>query len=308
MGDEWRVRPNFTLNLGVRYETQTNIHDRRDLAPRLAFAWAPGGRAHKRAKTVLRAGFGIFYDRFALCNTLAAQRFNGLVQQQFVVPNPDFFPNVPSPADTLGVSDRRRSSSRSARACGRRTSCNPRRHAGAPAAREHDDGRDLYELARAAPFPFGRHQRAVAGHLQPGSGEQRAVSAGPSRAAGVDGVLRRLQPEPGDCQRQLEAERRALTVRLLRVQPRDEQHRRHRHVPGEPLQLLRANTGRQSTDVRHRFTVGGSINLKWAVRISPFVVAQTGAPFDITAGSDLYGTTLFNGRPGSREPTPLGRG
>jgi hypothetical protein len=55
--------------------------------------------------------------------------------------------------------------------------------------------------------------------------------------------------------------------------------------------------GPASTDVHHRFTVGGSINLKWAVRISPFVVVQTGAPFDITAGSDLYGTTLFNARP-----------
>ena len=59
--------------------------------------------------------------------------------------------------------------------------------------------------------------------------------------------------------------------------------------------------GPASTDVHHRFTVGGSINLRWAVRISPFVVAQTGAPFDITAGSDLYGTTLFNGRPGILE-------
>ena len=101
-GDEWRVRPNFTLNLGLRYETQTNIHDWRDLAPRVAFAWAPGGRGQKRAKTVLRAGFGIFYDRFGLGNTLAARRFNGLVQQQFVVPNPDFFPNVPSPATLQG--------------------------------------------------------------------------------------------------------------------------------------------------------------------------------------------------------------
>ena len=35
-----------------------------------------------------------------------------------------------------------------------------------------------------------------------------------------------------------------------------------------------------------------------AVRISPFVVMQSGAPFDITAGNDLYGTTLFNARPG----------
>ena len=50
--------------------------------------------------------------------------------------------------------------------------------------------------------------------------------------------------------------------------------------------------------MHHRFTIGGSISLKWAVRISPFVVVQTGAPFDITAGNDLYGTTLFNGRPG----------
>jgi hypothetical protein len=32
--------------------------------------------------------------------------------------------------------------------------------------------------------------------------------------------------------------------------------------------------------------------------VSPFVVAQSGAPFDITSGSDLFGTTMFNGRPG----------
>ena len=53
-------------------------------------------------------------------------------------------------------------------------------HGGAAAARQHDDGGDLYELARAAPLPLGRHQRAAAGHLQSGSGEQRAVSAGAS--------------------------------------------------------------------------------------------------------------------------------
>jgi hypothetical protein len=56
--------------------------------------------------------------------------------------------------------------------------------------------------------------------------------------------------------------------------------------------------GPAATDVHHRVTFGGSINLKWAVRISPFVVMQTGAPFDITTGSDPYGTTLFNARPG----------
>jgi len=42
----------------------------------------------------------------------------------------------------------------------------------------------------------------------------------------------------------------------------------------------------------------GSINTKWNVRFSPFVILESGSPFDITVGRDLYGTTLFNGRPG----------
>src|SRR5207237_1652559 len=37
---------------------------------------------------------------------------------------------------------------------------------------------------------------------------------------------------------------------------------------------------------------------KWDIRLSPFITLQSGAPFDITTGSDLFGTTLFNSRPG----------
>jgi hypothetical protein len=71
--DDWLPRPNLTISLGLRYEAPTNIADHRDLAPRVAVAWAPGG-ASQRRKTVLRAGFGIFYDRVALANTLTRLR------------------------------------------------------------------------------------------------------------------------------------------------------------------------------------------------------------------------------------------
>jgi hypothetical protein len=67
--------------------------------------------------------------------------------------------------------------------------------------------------------------------------------------------------------------------------------------PADPYSTA-GEYGPASTDVHHRVTIGGSINLKWAIRISPFVVMQSGAPFDITAGNDLFGTTLFNARPG----------
>src|SRR5260370_267883 len=96
VGDDWRVRPNLTLSLGLRYETQNNIHDRRDFSPRLTVAWAPGPtKGNAPPKTVIRAGFGVFYDRFSLSNTLTALRYNGIVQQQFVITNPDFFPTIP---------------------------------------------------------------------------------------------------------------------------------------------------------------------------------------------------------------------
>jgi len=62
-----------------------------------------------------------------------------------------------------------------------------------------------------------------------------------------------------------------------------------------------------SADIRHRATLGGSINTRWNIRLSPFVTIQSGPPFDITAGSDLFGTTLFNGRPGiATDPTKPG--
>jgi hypothetical protein len=54
---------------------------------------------------VVRAGFGIFYDRFSLGNTVAALRYNGILQQQYVITNPDFYPAVPS-VGSLGVSPR----------------------------------------------------------------------------------------------------------------------------------------------------------------------------------------------------------
>src|SRR5881296_1685190 len=90
VSDDWKIRPALTMSLGFRYETQTNIQDRHDLAPRIGVAWgfAP--------KTVVRAGFGIFYDRFGLANTVTALRYNGIRQQQFVVTNPDFFPYLPA--------------------------------------------------------------------------------------------------------------------------------------------------------------------------------------------------------------------
>jgi len=96
VNDDWRVRPNLTFSYGLRYEAQTNIGDHGDLAPRLAVAWGIDGGATKAAKTVLRAGFGVFYDRIGITDSLNAMRYNGLTQESFLILNPDFFPTIPA--------------------------------------------------------------------------------------------------------------------------------------------------------------------------------------------------------------------
>ncbi|HEX6716690.1 MAG TPA: TonB-dependent receptor, partial [Pyrinomonadaceae bacterium] len=95
--DDWKVRPNLTLSLGLRYENQSNIDSHFNFGPRLGFAWSPRGQ---QSKTVIRGGYGVFYDRVSENLTMTALRLNGINQQQFTVQNPDFFPLIPT-ADQL---------------------------------------------------------------------------------------------------------------------------------------------------------------------------------------------------------------
>lgn len=95
--DEWRLKPNWTLNSGVRYDLQFLPEpvqtDRNNIAPRLGVAYAPGDH-----KTVVRAGFGLFYDRIPLRATSNALQRDGtkyvVVQFSPIQTGAPMFPNV----------------------------------------------------------------------------------------------------------------------------------------------------------------------------------------------------------------------
>lgn len=95
--DDWKVRPNLTLSGGMRFETQNDIRDHADWGPRLSFSWGLGGGGKSAPKTVLRGGFGIFYDRFTNTYVLNADRLNGVTEQQYVVDDPTYTPNPTPP-------------------------------------------------------------------------------------------------------------------------------------------------------------------------------------------------------------------
>jgi hypothetical protein len=95
--DEWLVRPNFTINAGLRYDLQflpsPIQRDTNNFAPRLGLAYAPGDH-----KTVIRASYGIYFDRIPLRATSNALQRDGtkyiVVQFAPAQAGAPVFPNI----------------------------------------------------------------------------------------------------------------------------------------------------------------------------------------------------------------------
>jgi hypothetical protein len=64
-----------------------------------------------------------------------------------------------------------------------------------------------------------------------------------------------------------------------------------------PAKGISADYGRAAFDVRHRLFFGGTVALPHGFRVSPFMVANSGAPFNIITGQDLNDDSIFNDRP-----------
>lgn len=61
--DEFKPYQNLTISYGLRYEKETALDDNNNFGPRFGIAWNP---FKKEAKTVVRFGAGIFYNRVLL--------------------------------------------------------------------------------------------------------------------------------------------------------------------------------------------------------------------------------------------------
>jgi hypothetical protein len=98
--DEWRVRPDLTINAGLRYDLQFLPDpirtDTDNLSPRLGIVYAPGDR-----KTVIRASYGLYYDRLPLRATSNALQRDG--SKYIVVQLSPGQPGAPAFPDILSV-------------------------------------------------------------------------------------------------------------------------------------------------------------------------------------------------------------
>jgi len=104
--DEWKVKPNLSLALGLRYDWQNYFGDTNNVSPRLAFAYSPS----QRRNFVIRGGAGMFYDRSGPAPIFDILRYNGSHLRRYVISSPpfpppggsDWFSNLPASLTRLG--------------------------------------------------------------------------------------------------------------------------------------------------------------------------------------------------------------
>jgi hypothetical protein len=316
LGDDWRVRSNLTVNLGLRYEWQTNLHDWRDFAPRLGLAWAPAGRkAGANPKTVIRAGFGMFYQRFDITDLLTAGRYNGSVQRQYVVTNPDFFPSIP-PMSTLAnaqsqeVTEQLSGNLRAPYVMESALSIERQLPEHTTVAVTYVNSHGLHQFLTNdinAPLP-GTYNPQV-----PGSGTYPLGNANPIflvESAGLYNQNELITNVNSKVNGSVSLFGSYLFNRALSNTDYSPPPQNTDFNPAISIQALGVGTfpanpynmageyGPASSDIRNQATFGGSIATKWGLQFSPLLVVDSGAPFNVTVGQDLYGSTLFNGRPG----------
>ncbi|HSM87570.1 MAG TPA: carboxypeptidase regulatory-like domain-containing protein [Candidatus Limnocylindrales bacterium] len=286
--DDWRFRPNMTLSYGLRYETQNDIQDHADWAPRIGFAWGLGGNKKNPApRTVIRTGFGIFYDRVTQNIVLQTERLNGTTQQSFVVKNPLFFPNVPPVSSLTAVPSSQFVLSPELRApytIQAAVSLEHQIKKSATATITYIHSRGIHQLVlvdtNAPVNPLDVNSRP-----QPGLGD-----------------IFQYTSEADFKQNQLighvnvRAGQKLTLFSFYSLSFANSDTGGANTVATNPNNIS-ADYGRASFDVRSRLFLGGSVGLPRGFRVSPFLLFFTGAPYNITTGTDLNGDSIFNDRP-----------
>jgi hypothetical protein len=294
--DDWKVKPNLTLSLGLRYETQANISDRRDWAPRMGIAWGVGkGQGNGRPpKTVIRLGAGVFYDRIGQNLTLQALRQNGITQQNFVINQPPFYPVAP-PVSALT---------------------------------SHLVPQAIYEVDSNIRAPQTFQYAATVERQLP---KNTTVSVSYTNSRGVHQLRSRNinAPLPGSYNGDFGSgvfpygnsgqlflyessalfKQEQITVNVnTRINSRYSLFGYYSYnrafsnsdgagsFPANNYDLS-GEWGRAAYDVRHRLQIGGNINLPFKLQLSPNISASSAPPLNVTTGTDWNGDTVFNDRP-----------
>nr|WP_246301551.1 carboxypeptidase regulatory-like domain-containing protein [Granulicella arctica] len=300
--DDWRVKPNLTFSYGLRYEGQNRIHNRADIGPRLALAWAPRYQANKPAKTVLRAGYGWFYDRFTVPNSFSSAtgtpyiiqtiHQNGVNQQGYIVNSPDFYtPAAPVSSTTLSAAG---SSTPTI------STIDPHFHAalsmqGGLGVDRQIGKRNTVNVTYL--YTRGVHQYRSNTVTAPTFDVANYTLTGPTPSV----YNNQFQSGGIFNENQIIASSN-ISIRKLSLHSSYTYTEAKSDTSGVTFfpsiaQNPGLDYGRAGFGIHHRFFLLATYNAPHGIVIAPLLSAQSGTPYNITIGNDLTGNNQFNARP-----------
>ena len=291
--DEWKVRPNVSFTYGLRVETQNQINDAAKAAPRVGLAWGIDPGPKGQPKTVLRAGWGVFYDRFNQNLLVQAQRVNGATQQQSIIANPDFFPNIPTAAQLAASAN-----SPTIYQVDPKLKTPYTMQGGVTLERQLSKAANLavtYLNSRGVHTLLTRNVNAPEGPtFNPDDVSERPL-----------GTLENVYQYEGEgifkqnqmiVNGSLRMGQRVSLFGYYSLSYASSDANGASSFPTNQFNIAQ-DYGRAAFDVRNRIFFGGSVSMPHQFRLSPFLIASSGSPFNVTLGQDLNGDSIFNDRP-----------
>jgi len=274
--DDWKPKGNLTITYGIRLEAQNVINSGHDFAPRASFAYGIPRAGGKSPTTVVRGGYGIFYDRFTLANYLTTLQENGTNQVTSTAINPGIACTPDNPAG-CGTS-----------AANKITTYQLGNGIRSSYTMQAAIGVDQ-QLGRAATMSVnylnarGDHQYLSRNFIVDNGFDQQFQSGGVYK----------------ENQLLINGNARLKKLTLFGFYS---------------LNLADANTSgagffpTSNTDTKVDYgrasfahasfaVVGGSWQLPYSFTASPFIIAQSGTPYNLTTGLDPTGSSIYNQRP-----------